>query len=851
MGEAKYKMVPTRDGFDSTQFPTSPLSLVSTLPYLKDWLISDVIRVESPDNTRATLIKAITALSGVFDPTKGEQQLIHAEYAGSYFMAKRQTSSLSNETASPYMVDINIDWACTGPAYSLIEQDIITTLTQRQNTLFTIRSNGDSQASPLWRFYAGGSSAGFVPVFTLTNTTTGESISWSAVLNFGDCLEFIMDPEHGTPYSVLLNGVDYAPVFFSGPAWPHLVPGDNDMLFQQTGGKAIFGLLEVHWRDRFMVGRRELQQPQPQPPYKVPAEITIDGELGEAQGVTRWFGGWVKDIWGHVMVGIPVTLQVSSNQTNYSIVTTVTTDENGFWEYTTSTPQGTWYYRAFWGGDDTHLSTYSAVVTAILPTKISTIMSIFAENTGADYSFYGWLVPSTPGAPAIIGKNVYLQISVNNSAWVDVPNTPPNPTYNDGSYRINYTVGPTEVTDPNSGKVNTLSTRYRAYYPGDLQYAAVASGVITVTDQATLWPAQAAGPIEYIVGLNQEMIQNGQIQYFAAIGFTTVVFVPDPGDMTTHAEELATIKALGMKAVYDVEFVLGSNGPAGGIAQYASYFQSLKDAGWEVVSSEDDLAGDPAYLRNYFSGYMNYQLWVVYGAPYNDPSTTINCLEFYLSSDVATLQLDAMSSSQLGIPGGLLLGLWWGLLTNDPYDIRTNSLTGQAPSFQSMYDWSYSNGVGYTNFMVWMQSVVYPHLCPDLACYFATGGDQIVADLMVSYPPAGTDALISPTILAASLSLTATQMSDNSYTFAGALQELISTTQLSGAPVTLQIQSNAAPYGWSTVSVEGNPATTDANGAYSISEVTLTSGTWYFRTYYSGGGGHVQTWSTSAVVVVP
>jgi len=103
------------DGFDSTQFPTSPLSLVSTRPYLKDWVISDVIRVVSPDNTRVTLLRAINELSDLFDPSNGEQQLIHAEYPGSYFMAKRQKSNLANETASPYMAEIDIDWACTGP----------------------------------------------------------------------------------------------------------------------------------------------------------------------------------------------------------------------------------------------------------------------------------------------------------------------------------------------------------------------------------------------------------------------------------------------------------------------------------------------------------------------------------------------------------------------------------------------------------------------------------------------------------------------------------------------------------------------------------------------------------------
>ena len=74
--ETKYWFL---DGFDSMQVTTSPLSLVTTRPYLKDWLISDVIRVESRDNTRASMLHALIALSDVFDPTKGEQQLIHAK----------------------------------------------------------------------------------------------------------------------------------------------------------------------------------------------------------------------------------------------------------------------------------------------------------------------------------------------------------------------------------------------------------------------------------------------------------------------------------------------------------------------------------------------------------------------------------------------------------------------------------------------------------------------------------------------------------------------------------------------------------------------------------------------------
>jgi len=395
------------DGFDSMQFTTSPLSLITTRPYLKDWLIHDVIRIESPDGTRATMLRALIELSELFDPTKGEQQLIHAEYPGSYFMAKRQTSSLSNETASPYMVDLNIDFACTGPAYSVTESVELYPVNQTKES-FTITSNGDTLASPRWRFYAGG------PVteestYVISNLTTGESVSWTGQFSFGDILDLIMDPDYGVPYTAFKNGKDSL-AGVNGPAWPHLAPGENEITFSQKTGN-ISGVIEVRWRDRFLVG----QQVAPTPSVNelvAPVGVSIAGEdaPGYSSGIlgSYIFSGQVTDVYGNPMTGATVALM--SNWENPSpypsngITSTTSTDADGYYTFPATSPTIQYYHKSLITADVYNNQSHVTVASVSGFKPGDTVFLV----KGTDLTYYEEMTisPSWNGAnPIVMSSN--------------------------------------------------------------------------------------------------------------------------------------------------------------------------------------------------------------------------------------------------------------------------------------------------------------------------------------------------------------------------------------------------------------------------------------------------------------
>ena len=305
--ETKYWFL---DGFDSQQFVTSTLNLISTRSYLKDWLISVVLKVVAPDKQRTTLLSSLAALARVFDPTQGEKRLIFDEFPDSYFMAKRQSSSLSNETASPYMVDVNIDFACTGPAYSNIENMQTEAIINTPHA-FTVLTNGDSMCYPRYRYTAPWNISGTVGI---KNRTSGAQVYWQGSMAAGDVLDFILDPEYGTPYSVFKNGaLNIASV--NGPAWPLLLPGNNEIA---TWGPTA-GTLEVRWRDRYLVGQQRLgtktqirmTSDKSQPAIMEPVTFTVYLTTGEGTPLSA-----------------PVTIYHylgSSRYTDY----TGTTDANG------------------------------------------------------------------------------------------------------------------------------------------------------------------------------------------------------------------------------------------------------------------------------------------------------------------------------------------------------------------------------------------------------------------------------------------------------------------------------------------------------------------------------------------
>jgi hypothetical protein len=234
------------DGFTFDQFPVGQTSLIPTLPILKDWLISLELRIIAPDYKRSTMLASRTALAQLINPLNGQQKLIFDEYPNSYFMALRQKSNVSKEDVSPYISEMEVDFACSGPAYS-ISESVVSSNVLEDATEFKLTSNGDVKASPRWRYV---STNPYIGNVSWMNTTTGETISWYGSLGSGDILDLIMD-EYGVPMTALLNG-DPATATITAPGWPHLNPGDNDIMFSGPSS----GTLETRWRDRWLIGQQ-------------------------------------------------------------------------------------------------------------------------------------------------------------------------------------------------------------------------------------------------------------------------------------------------------------------------------------------------------------------------------------------------------------------------------------------------------------------------------------------------------------------------------------------------------------------------------------------------------------------
>jgi hypothetical protein len=239
--------------------------------------------------------------------------------------------------------------------------------------------------------------------------------------------------------------------------------------------------------------------------------------------------------------------------------------------------------------------------------------------------------------------------------------------------------------------------------------------------------------IGYHIGCPPASVWDGSLDYFKAHGFSTVHLIVS--DKQPHKAELEKIKSLGMKAIIDIETPIWNGGRLQGtpIASFGSYFQSLKAAGWEYVASEGGRDGDVAYLLHYFKGYVNYNcdkcgLWK---GIYAQPGTVMNSWESFYPQEWPYIQQGATQAASMGKANGILAGAWeYGSNGVNYNPILTNSKTGGSPSYKSMLDWSYANGVGFTHFHVW---------CPNgLTAYKQCGFEQVVAQLQQSYPPTRT-----------------------------------------------------------------------------------------------------------------
>ncbi len=247
-------------------------------------------------------------------------------------------------------------------------------------------------------------------------------------------------------------------------------------------------------------------------------------------------------------------------------------------------------------------------------------------------------------------------------------------------------------------------------------------------------------PIQYWIGCAPSMVTSANLNYFIQQGFTAVVVVVP--DSQTYQTQLTTIKSLNMLPIIDIEMPIWDGGQLQStpISNFSGYFQSLKTVGWQYVASEGGRSGDLAYMQNYFKGYVNFNcdqcgLWK---NVYVDPFTVANSWESYYPSEWPYIQNGSKQAAALGIQNGILAGTW----ANNGGDnqIYANSVSGSGtPSYLSMLNWSYANGIGFNSFQVW---------CGDnpsgLSQYKTLGFDKIVANLQTYYPPTSSASIDSP-----------------------------------------------------------------------------------------------------------
>ncbi|MFZ1022471.1 MAG: hypothetical protein WB581_07845, partial [Halobacteriota archaeon] len=299
-------------------------------------------------------------------------------------------------------------------------------------------------------------------------------------------------------------------------------------------------------------------------------------------------------------------------------------------------------------------------------------------------------------------------------------------------------------------------------------------------------------PIQYWIGCAPSMVTNATLTYFKQQGFTAVVMVVP--DSQTYQTQLTTIKSNNMLPIIDIEMPIWDGGQLQStpISNFSGYFQSLKTAGWQYVASEGGRSGDLEYLAHYFKGYVNFNcdqcgLWEGGYPVYTNPFTVANSWESYYPSEWPYIQNGSKQAAALGIQNGILAGTWAN--SGGDNQIYANSVSGSGtPSYLSMLNWSYANGIGFTSFHVW---------CGDspngLSQYQSLGFDKLVAAMQVYYP-ATTSASFAkgqPTQLSLSASST-TPAVNQSVTFTATLSN--GTTPLSGENATIYHLLNGVRY---------------------------------------------------------
>lgn len=322
--------------------------------------------------------------------------------------------------------------------------------------------------------------------------------------------------------------------------------------------------------------------------------------------------------------------------------------------------------------------------------------------------------------------------------------------------------------------------------------------------------------IDYHVGFPPSCVWDGTLDYFKNKKFTVVhLVVPDT---QAYKAEIDAIKAKGMRVIVDVEQPIWEGGKKEGtpITAFAAYFQNLRNAGATWISSEGGRnTGDLDFMKNYFSGYVNYNcdqcgLW---RNMHTHPFTVMNSWECYYPNEWSYIQNGVIASP--GKKQGILAGVW-----SYGNEIRTNSLNHvpNSVTYMGIARWLEARGV-LDHFHAW------GGLNFNLSYYKSMGFEQIVAEMQTAFPPRGTTPILTPTIS----TIAATKVNpivNEVVTLTGTLQTS-SGTVLPSKKITIYHTFNGVRY-------DDASSNTDASGLYKITQVFGSAG---IRTYYSTFAG--------------
>jgi hypothetical protein len=542
---------------------------------------------------------------------------------------------------------------------------------------------------------------------------------------------------------------------------------------------------------------------------------------------------------------------VSQNQNLSSSVVTITeTDPNGvttthtavtnnsgnYVQTIVSDINGVYTYQVNYNGDATHLPS-TAVTSITVGTVVATTLTLTSSNAnpapGASFNLTGTLA-TTGGGVASQPINIYKKTATAN-VLVGSAHTNSSGVYS--FPRKETTSGYCHYSATYAGDaISTTSAKQDPGIMGWLEWLfEKIFGLLEGLFKAGRYSASNASlvlkigsptySIEYQAALPPSMINDGEIQYFAAHGFNGIICIAEKiGD--PYSIEKGVITGQGLWAAIDISVVTNSAASiqTGAIA---TWLASLYAAGWRTFAGFNTTgrSGDPAYIASLGAGarYINYSSTPRKGTTTNPDidGTGVYQNTFQFCNPNAIPSIEAWTQAAFIASPSVKSGLMAQVLPNDANGINqilANAVKDDCPDYTCILDWSEGNATGMTHFCIWFQPKYNAVTARDIeneqvVLYKSLGFEQIVTE-MKKYYPATVSTWSPPTLKATELTVTHVDGVEL-VTFSGQLTTITDGAALVGKTITLQELPQS--------SISG--ATTFATASTSSKNITVATGT--------------------------